>query len=97
MSAAERATYELFNRLTHQVLRILVNGYVDEMAYEAGTLDRSLPFAELKRRSLINERAKAAGNGADFSARIRQGLPGFARVETASATRDLSLTRDGQK
>jgi hypothetical protein len=76
--------------------RILVNGYVDELAYEAGTLDRSLPFAELKQHSLINERAKAAGHDADFSARIREGLPGFPMVETAPATRDLSLTRHGR-
>jgi hypothetical protein len=57
--------------------RILINGYVDELAYEVGTLDHSLPFAELKARSLINERAKAADKDADFSARIREGLPGF--------------------
>ena len=57
--------------------RILINGYVDELAYEVGTLDQSLPFAELKARSLINERAKAADKDPDFSARIRKGLPGF--------------------
>jgi hypothetical protein len=57
--------------------RILINGYVDELAYEVGTLDRSLPFAELKARSLINDRAKAADKDPDFSTRIREGLPGF--------------------
>lgn len=57
--------------------RIIVNGYVDEFMYERGFLDRSLPFAELKKRSLINEKADAADNAPDFSARIRQGLPGF--------------------
>jgi hypothetical protein len=57
--------------------RILINGYVDELAYEAGSLDHSLPFPELKARSLINDRAKAADDDPDFSARIRQGLPGF--------------------
>ena len=57
--------------------RILLNGYVDELAYESGALNRSLPFAELKQRSLINDRAKAAGDGSNFSARIREGLPGF--------------------
>jgi len=57
--------------------RILINGYVDELAYEVGTLDHSLPFPELKARSLINDRAKAADKDPEFSARIREGLPGF--------------------
>lgn len=57
--------------------RILINGYVDELAYQVGTLDRSLPFPELKARSLINDRAKAADQDPDFSARIREGLPAF--------------------
>jgi len=57
--------------------RLLANGYVDEMAYEIGVLDRSLPFAELKQRSLINRRALAAGSDPEFSRRIREGLPGM--------------------
>jgi hypothetical protein len=52
--------------------RLLVNGKGDELAYERGTLDRSLPFPELKRRSLINERARAAREDAAFSDAIRQ-------------------------
>lgn len=57
--------------------RILINGYVDELAYEVGALDQSLPFAELKARSLIDEKAKAADKDPQFSARIREGIPGF--------------------
>ncbi len=57
--------------------RILLNGRVDEMAYENGRLDRSLPFAELKARSHINERGKAADKDPAFSRRIREGLPGM--------------------
>ncbi len=56
--------------------RIIVNGTVDKMMYERGFLDRSLPFAELQRRSYINPVAQAAGEDAGFSQRIRQGLPG---------------------
>src|SRR5262245_6065654 len=55
--------------------QILANGYLDQLWYERGVLDRSLPFAELKARSDITERAKAADGAADFSARIRDGLP----------------------
>jgi len=55
--------------------RMLVNGFVDEMAYERGMLDTRMPFAELKRLSLINERAQAMDDAPDFSLRIRDGLP----------------------
>jgi hypothetical protein len=55
--------------------RILLNGHLDELGYERGTIDTSLPFDELRKRSNITERAKAIGEGADFSARIRDGLP----------------------
>jgi hypothetical protein len=57
--------------------RILASGHVDEMAYELGTTDQTLPFPELRRRSRINERGKAAGRSRAFSAMIRHGLPGF--------------------
>jgi hypothetical protein len=57
--------------------RILVNGLGDQMSYERGVFDTSLPFAELKRRSHINADAMAAGDAPDFSARIRLGRPGF--------------------
>jgi hypothetical protein len=43
--------------------------------YERGMIATNLPLAELKQRCHINERARAAGQAADFSARIRQGVP----------------------
>jgi len=52
--------------------KILVSGHLPELLYENGRLDASVPFAELQRRSLINERAAAADQAADFSARIRK-------------------------
>jgi hypothetical protein len=55
--------------------RILVNGYGDQMLYERGNVNTDLPFDELKRRSNVVERARAAGDAPDFSARIREGLP----------------------
>jgi hypothetical protein len=39
-------------------------------------LDNTPPFAELKARSDVTERARAATVDAAFSARIRDGLPG---------------------
>jgi hypothetical protein len=55
--------------------RILANDDIDEMAYERGTLDARLPFAELRALSDITEAAQAADAAPDFSARIRVGLP----------------------
>ena len=55
--------------------RILLNGKGDELLYERGFIDRSLPFGELKARSLVNPQAKAAGASPDFSQLIRVGLP----------------------
>ena len=57
--------------------RLIANGYLDEMLYERGKLDQTLPFVELKKRSLINPRAKAADKANDFSRLIRAGLPGM--------------------
>ncbi len=58
--------------------RMLVNGYMDQMMFDHGVLRTGgLPFAELKKRSLINERARAANDSPDFSAHIRAGVPGF--------------------
>lgn len=57
--------------------RLLANGHLDELLYERGQIDTSIPFAELRARSNITEKAKAAGDSPDFSARIRQGLPGI--------------------
>src|SRR4029077_20813771 len=56
--------------------RILVNGKGDELLYERGVLDHSVPFTELKRRAYINARARAANNAPDFSERIRTHLVG---------------------
>jgi hypothetical protein len=56
--------------------RFIVNGLIDEMLYERKALDTSLPFPELKKRSLINDRAKNLDKSPDFSQLIRVGLPG---------------------
>jgi len=57
--------------------RILLNGKADEMEYEQGELAGGLPFSELKRRAYINPAARAADKDPQFSARIREGRPGF--------------------
>ncbi len=55
--------------------KLFLNGYLDELAYDIGAIDRSLPFSVLKSKSHVNERAKAANDDPRFSVRIREGLP----------------------
>ena len=58
--------------------RLLLNGKADELMFEHRAIATTgLPFAELKRRSLINPAAQAAHDAPDFSARIRAGRPGM--------------------
>ncbi|MGE5320961.1 MAG: DUF4105 domain-containing protein [Hyphomicrobiaceae bacterium] len=57
--------------------KILASGYVPEYLYEAGRLAPGTPFDELQRRAHINARAQAADQAADFSRRIRVGIPGM--------------------
>jgi hypothetical protein len=59
--------------------KILVNGYIDQLGYDRGTIDTSLPFEELRRRSAISEKGLAAGHVRDYSRVIREGLPGVDR------------------
>jgi hypothetical protein len=56
--------------------KVLVSGYTPAYVYDSGRMDQSLPFEELKRRSLVNAAAQAADRAPDFSRRIRAGLPG---------------------
>ena len=60
-------------------IRHLLNGLIDSYLYRSGRIDTSLPFDELRRRSLINAAAQAAGDSSDFSNRIRASLPTIAR------------------
>jgi hypothetical protein len=55
--------------------KVLLSGYAPLYAYEHDRLDRRLPFDELKRRSHVNEAARAADRDPDFSRRIRAALP----------------------
>ena len=55
--------------------KILLSGYLPEYLYEQGRLNTSVPFEELQRRGLINARARAADQAADFSQQIRAGVP----------------------
>lgn len=57
--------------------RVVANGHVDGRLYDFGYVNRDLPRAELKRRSLITPAARAADGAPNFSDLIRVGRPGF--------------------
>jgi hypothetical protein len=57
------------------LLRSDSRDHIDDAAYEWGALDRSMPFEELHRISLIDARAQAAPDTEDFWQWIRIGLP----------------------
>ena len=56
-------------------IRYLLNGFSDRYLYSNGFMDTTLPFRELRQRSLINDAAQAAGDSPDFSQLIRASLP----------------------
>jgi hypothetical protein len=55
--------------------KVLLSGYTAEYAYEIGSLDNSMPFEELQKRCLVNDRVQGAGDADDFSRKIREGIP----------------------
>jgi hypothetical protein len=57
--------------------KILLSGFVPEYLYEMNRLVPGVPFDELRAKGLINMRARAADQSADFSRRIREGVPGY--------------------
>lgn len=52
--------------------RFLVNGHLDELAYERAAIDTTRPFAEVRERANIVARANAADDDPEFSQRIRE-------------------------
>ncbi len=66
--------------------RILLNGKMDEMMYEHGTLfTGGLPLPALKEQAHINAAARAAGNSPDFSRLIRENRVGFSPQASPAA------------
>lgn len=56
--------------------RLLLSGYFAEYAYDQHALLPGYTFAQLRRAGHVTARARAAGEAADFSTRIRAGMPG---------------------
>ncbi len=66
-------------------IRHVFNGLIDSYLYYSGRVDTTLPFDELRRRSLIDAQAQAADGAPEpeFSQRIRASLPKIARRTAA--------------
>jgi hypothetical protein len=56
-------------------ITILLNGYLPEYAYQQGSLDQSMPFAELNALCDIKQAGREAYHSPDFSRLIRQRVP----------------------
>ena len=52
--------------------RILLPGYLDEVAYARGLIDTDLPLEDARAAFRVNERARAAWAAGDFSRAIRE-------------------------
>ena len=63
-------------------IRHFLNGWSDRYLYEAGWVDTSIPFDELRRRANITAVARENINAPDFSKRIRQPAPSVDRQST---------------
>jgi hypothetical protein len=60
-------------------VRHILNGFADSYLYRSGRIDTTLPFDELRRRSLINEAARAVDGAPNFWQSIRATLPTVTR------------------
>jgi hypothetical protein len=72
--------YDLAKRIKPSLpldYRLILSGYLDEYVYDLGLLTPSYNIQTLKERGHINKRAIAADNDPQFSALIREGIPGI--------------------
>jgi len=71
------------NKVDEQPVRfswkLLMNGFIPELAYERGKLPTDAPFEEVMQRYAISAKARETGIGSGFSASIREGLGPAAR------------------
>jgi hypothetical protein len=59
----------------HPDYRVLLSGYLTDYAYDLGATDTSMPFEELRSLSRIHDKALQADADANFSAKVREGMP----------------------
>lgn len=55
--------------------KLLVNGYLPQLGHQRGSMNNSLPFEEIQKRSLVSGKALSLSEGDDYSTGIRKNLP----------------------
>lgn len=55
--------------------KILLPGYSDELAYDVGLIDTTLPLSEIRNAYQVNALAQQYADAPDFSLKIRSGRP----------------------
>jgi hypothetical protein len=72
--------YQMMQRIVGYLplsYRLILSGYLPEYVYRVGGLDQRYSLEELRTFGRISERAKEADRSDDFSADIRQRIPGI--------------------
>jgi hypothetical protein len=70
--------------------RILLPAHSDRLAYNIGLIDTSLPFEELRRRSLINRVSNLNRDAEDFSQKIRRHLELALQSKSSTETPNIA-------
>ncbi len=66
--------------------RLLFNGFSDRLAFSAGTLQKKLPFQDLKTACYISEKARLLGDDSEFSAKIRSHIQATINVRQGNGS-----------
>src|ERR1700720_925533 len=80
--------YQMMQRIVGYLplsYRLIFSGYLPEYVYRVGGLDQRYSLEELRAFGRISERAKEADRSGDFSADIRQRIPGISPRDLPAA------------
>jgi hypothetical protein len=80
--------YQMMQRIVGYLplsYRLILSGYLPEYVYRVGGLDQRYSLEELRAFGRISERAKEADRSGDFSADIRQRIPGISPRDLPAA------------
>ncbi|WP_028081419.1 Lnb N-terminal periplasmic domain-containing protein [Solimonas soli] len=89
-TATANCTTIVFEMMRHIVAglpldyRLLLSGYLPEYLHKVGGLTPGYTAAQLRGAGRIDERARAADSAADFSQRIRAGVPGVDALQSVA-------------
>jgi hypothetical protein len=82
--------YQMMQRIVGYLplsYRLVLSGYLPEYVYRVGGLDQRYSLKELRVFGRISERAKEADRSGDFSADIRERIPGISPLLSVTSAR----------